>query len=1139
MKPRVSFPTDRSLVGLPAGRTTVSVALGPLACTLAGRPAVELIAFAALFVFARLLQQEAVQARLVADAGVQADSPVAARFAADATLAAALATTRIGTDTEGAEIDLTILEQAGDSAGSGNVLTFVCGAEDLQLSLDFDAANLAPLSACDFLEKIGLVLDRLGAAPDTRCSELVLLTPAARTLIPDLAREIPICAYEFIPSVFFRVAAQYPEYPAIANDTKTYTYAELSLTVSHLANRLVAAGLAIGETVAIAGFSSFGVLASLLAVLAAGGVVVTLDQALPEERRKLIAELSRARLHILVRPTGDTDPAGADAIVTIDWPNRAELDALPAEAPPSLGLSADASAYIFFTSGSTGVPKGVLGTHLGLAHFLEWQRSSFQIGCGDHTAQLTALSFDVVLRDILFPLTSGACIHIPRREMLFDARRMLKWIGESGITAIHCVPSLMRAWLPADTGNNSFRSLRYIFFAGEPLTDALLKRLIAAAGPETRIVNLYGPTETVLAKLANRIDSIEAGVQPVGNPLPGTDVLIVRDRRVSCGLWEIGEIAIRTPYRSKGYLGNEALTRQVFVPNPFRDDPEDLLYYTGDLGRYRSDGKVEIFGRIDAQIKIRGIRIEPNEIETHLLKFPGIRDAAITTRIATNTEKVLVGLVVPETPVAPEDQAGFSRRICDSLKQRLPEAMVPTRVFALDKLPYLPNGKLDRKSIGAMELDMQGYEPSAAMLVANLDDRTRRIIAGFEDSLGLRVVNVDKSFVDLGGDSLSYIRASMVIEDQLGWMPSGWEQRSLAELARLGDATGGAPANSWWTRLDSTVLFRAILIFIVTLSHTGNYSFLTATSALFVISGMNFSKFLRPGIRDTGDLGPTLHFIARFAIPAALWQAIRGFAFHQFWIPDLLLLGTFFENPNAAHFTFWFLDVLAANVLLLALITKFGFKLRGRQPVGEGGRKSSFWSDLLWCLAALGIAFAQVFSGWLDGDPGETDVAPFKWLWMLALGILITQANTKARKGLVTGLLGCLALVAYSGLPYVARFLGQNDAFVFVSVLVMLWVERVPVPRLLQRPLLGIASATLFIYIVNYSVINRVMPHLGLPAWWPVQVGVAMVTGIVTKFVWDRVAGWVSSLVMRSKWRLPSINVQWSRSFGQAAERIS
>ena len=133
----------------------------------------------------------------------------------------------------------------------------------------------------------------------------------------------------------------------------------------------------------------------------------------------------------------------------------------------------------------------------------------------------------------------------------------------------------------------------------------------------------------------------------------------------------------------------------------------------------------------------------------------------------------------------------------------------------------------------------------------------------------------------------------------------------------------------------------------------------------------------------------------------------------------------------------------------------------------------------------------------------------------------------------------CLALLACSGLPYVERFLGQTDAFVFVSILVLLWAERVPVPRVLQRPLLGIASATLFIYIVNYSVINRLMPHFGLPAWWPVQVGSAMVTGIVAKMAWDRVVGWVSSLAMRSTWRLPSFNMQWSRSFGRAAARVS
>ncbi|HQT77777.1 MAG TPA: amino acid adenylation domain-containing protein [Rhodopila sp.] len=1124
----VSFPTDRSLVGLPARQATVSVTLDPFAPTLSSRPTAELIAFAALFVHSRLLQQEAVQARLLMDDGAQAESLVEACFTADATLTDALQTVRIDPHGDEAQTDLTIQPQGlgPDSNGTDNVLTFACDANDLRLSLTFDAATLSSLSARDFLEKVGLVLRQLGIAPDTRCSDLVLLTSVARPLFPDLTKEIPAVSHEYIPEVFFRIAAQHLHDPAIASDTSIYTYAELSRTVSHLANQLVAAGLAVGETVAVDGFSSFGVLASLIAVLAAGGVVVTLDQALPEERRTLIADLSRARLRILVRPSGKSGPAGADTIATVDWPSRSDLDALPVEAPPSPQLPVDASAYIFFTSGSTGVPKGVLGTHLGLAHFLAWQRAGFQIGRGDHTAQLTALSFDVVLRDVLFPLTSGACVHIPRRDMLFDARRMLKWIGETGVTAMHCVPSLMKAWLLADTGNHPFRSLRYIFFAGEPLTDTLLTRFVAAAGADTRIINLYGPTETTLAKLANPINDIEAGVQPVGNPLPGTEVAIIRDRRVPCGLWEIGEIAIRTPYRSKGYVGNEALTRQVFVANSFRNDPNDLIYYTGDLGRYRSDGKIEIFGRIDAQIKIRGVRIEPNEIEAQLLKFPGIRDAAITTRIAGNAEKVLVGLVVPEAPVASADQTAFSRRICDFLKQKLPEPMVPTRVFALVRLPYLPNGKLDRKAISAMQLDLQGGEPPAALRSANLDDRTQRIITGFEETLGHRITSLNESFVNLGGDSLSYIRLSMIIEDQLGWLPSDWEKRPLAELARLASPTGAAPPGSWWTRLDSTVLFRAISIFIVALSHTKSYALLESTSTLFVISGMNFSKFLRPGIRDTGRLGPTLRFIARFAIPAGLWEAMRGFAFHQFWLPDLFLLGTFFKNPHA-HYTFWFLDVLAANVLILAVATGLGFRLRGRQRVEDSGRTSSFWTDLLWCLGGLGIAVAQVSSGWWDGDVGTTSVAPFKWLWMVAFGILMTQANTVTRKCLVTGLLGLLALTACSGLRDAVLVFGNSfPYFFFTSVLLLIWLERVPVPRLLQRPVVGIASATLFIYIVNYTVINRLLPHLGLPAWWPVQVGAAMMTGIVAKLAWNRLTTWVDHTLTYSKQRI-SAGIRW------------
>jgi amino acid adenylation domain-containing protein len=1104
------FPTDRSLAGTATGGEQVAISLP-------ADPAVGTreIAFAVLFIFSRMLGQIQLSVRLMC--GNKNAMYIAADISAAATLEQAFASCKIVSVTVAAEIGLVILERGAQDDAELPKLSINYGAEGSILCLAFDSSQLASLSARDFLQKIAIIVNALSKRPRTLCSELELVSPVARSVVADLSRSINAHCPEFVLETFLRVASEYPSAPAVSDGTQTYTYGQLVRLVGHLASRLTGAGIESGDIVALSGFSSFGMFASMLAVLASGGVFVTLDLALPEERQRLVETISRPRLKIEIRAKGET--GNGASIVTTDWPTPDEINSLPDDPVQVVSLGAAAAAYVFFTSGTTGVPKAVLGTHAGLAHFLAWERNNFPVGPTDRVAQLTALSFDPVLRDIFLPLTSGACLQVPKRDLLFDARRMLRWFSDSAITLAHCVPSLMKAWLQADIEDKPFRTLRYILFAGEPLTESLLKRFVEAAGRDTCIVNLYGPTETTLAKIANRIERIEAGVQPVGRPQPGADVAIFRNRRARCGLWEIGEIAIRTPYCSKGYLRNPMLTAEVFRRNPERNDPEDLIYFTGDLGRVRPDGKIEIFGRTDAQIKIHGVRIEPNEIEDRMLELPGVMDAAVTVRVAANEDKVLYGLIVPRKPPSKTEEVTFGHSVREALRRRLSDAMVPARIVVCDTLPYLPNGKLDRKAIAALELDTQAETSSSLRTSGHLDERMRRLVAGIEDALDARVDSLEKSFLDLGGDSLSYIRASIVIEDLLGWLPRDWETKPLSEFPRLW-AKQATVARQTWVSVEVTVFFRAISIIMLLMSHT-RFPFLVATSTLLVISGMNFGRFVRPAIRNSGDLWPTANLILKFAIPAGLWQALRSQWMNSWWLPNLFLLGTFFQNPNKPLYTLWYLDVLAANLILLTTISWLGYFLRSRRADATLST-DTFWTDLLWVVIGLAIAAAQVLNGWWDGLVGTDSVAPFKWFWMIALGVLITHANINPRKCAITGILAALAAAAYSGIPQLTSVLFAVDPFFFFALALMVWVDRIPIPRPLHAPIMVVASSTLFIYIVNYTVITHIMPKLlHLPAWWPLEVAMCLSCGVLAQFLWNRLTRMVWQVGERLTRRRP------------------
>ena len=300
--------------------------------------------------------------------------------------------------------------------------------------------------------------------------------------------------------------------------------------------------------VAVCGPRSFGLVAGVMAVLLAGGVLLTVDRALPANRRRLITQEANARYAILV---GEGQPAEEwtrglplKCIVGVqvggglleEGPGSAEPDALPLPQP-----TAEDPAYIFFTSGTTGVPKGVLGWHKGLSHFLAWQRASFGVGPGDRVAQLSSLSFDVVLRDLFLPLTSGAALYLPDEEIDMVPDRVMRWLDEQDVSVLHVVPSLAYLWLGELAAEASLRSLRWAFFAGEPLADGLVRRWRERFPQSGQVVNLYGPTETTLVKCFYVVPAdVPPGIQPLGWPLPGAQALVLSANGGLCGVSEPG-----------------------------------------------------------------------------------------------------------------------------------------------------------------------------------------------------------------------------------------------------------------------------------------------------------------------------------------------------------------------------------------------------------------------------------------------------------------------------------------------------------------------------------------------------------------------------------------------------------------------
>jgi amino acid adenylation domain-containing protein len=459
-----------------------------------------------------------------------------------------------------------------------------------------------------------------------------------------------------------------------------------------------------------------------------------------------------------------------------------EQGTTPRDGSPNIAtdpqLGGDDPAYLFFTSGTTGVPKAVVGCHKGLSHFLSWQRDTFQVTPLDRCAQLIGLSFDAVLRDIFLPLTSGATLCLPEANR--EPESLMVWMQSQQVTLVHTVPAVAHNWISQIRKEVALPSLRWVFFSGEPLRDTLIRQWRLALPGKYQIVNLYGPTETTLIKCFFVVpDPPLPGIQPVGRPLPETQAWVTNSKDQLCGLGEIGEIALRTPFRTLGYANSRLETARHFRRNPFRKDDGDLVYFTGDLGRYRPDGSLDILGRRDHQVKIRGVRIELDEIAAIICKHPEVSASVVVFRKQVEPQD-LVAYVVPKN-------FGLALReeLRAHLASQLPAAMIPTVFVFLESMPLTANGKVDRKALPVT--DFMERAPNKEH-VAPRSAIELQLATVWSEVLGVSNIGAFDNFFDLGGQSLlatqvaSRIQRDLRVECPLRLL---FETPNLAALALI------------------------------------------------------------------------------------------------------------------------------------------------------------------------------------------------------------------------------------------------------------------------------------------------------------------------------------------------------------------
>jgi amino acid adenylation domain-containing protein/non-ribosomal peptide synthase protein (TIGR01720 family) len=628
-------------------------------------------------------------------------------------------------------------------------LKLVCEENDgaLALELHYDSSVFLAPDIGRLADGLQVLIADASRRPEAAVIDLEVLGAAERHRIlvefNDTTKEFQsgTCLHELFEDQVERV----PDRVAVVYESDALSYAQLNSRANQLAHHLRKLGVGPDKAVGLCLDRSLDLIVGLLGIIKAGGAYVPLDPGLPGERLSMMLEDVGAR--VLVTKQSLSQSFSGCRTVCLD----ADRDLLAGEGTENSRSEVGSRnlVYVIFTSGSTGRPKGVAVEHRQLVNYVAAIQDRFGLAETDSFAMVSTLAADLG-NTVLFPsLINGGTLYLIAEERATNPDALADYFRKNKVDCLKIVPSHLTALLSAARPAEILPHQRLVL-GGEACNWGLIEKIQSLA-PQCVVFNHYGPTETTVGAVAAAVDINERHrliTVPLGRQLANTRTYILDKHYQPVPLGAVGELCIGGNGVARGYVNRADLTAEKFVPDPFSDEAGARVYSTGDLARYLTDGRIEFLGRVDHQLKVRGYRIEPGEIEAALRQHPRVTESVVVAREDQPGDKRLVAYVVTK-----DSQSAVATELRGYLKDRLPEYMLPSAFVSLERLPLTPNGKVDRRALPAPEAHPDGHKFVAPR--NHVEEVLAKIWAGV---LGVGAIGVDDNFFELGGDSILSIQ---------------------------------------------------------------------------------------------------------------------------------------------------------------------------------------------------------------------------------------------------------------------------------------------------------------------------------------------------------------------------------------------